>query len=58
MSDTQGQKKLLTPKQREELLGKLKARFAKHGNRHGNIEWEQVRARLEANAAKLWSLSE
>jgi len=51
-------KKGLSPKQREELLSVLKARFEKHLNRHKGLEWAKVRARLEANTGKLWSLNE
>jgi hypothetical protein len=51
-------KKELAPKQREELLKTLKARFAKHANRHQGLEWDKVEARLEAASAKLWSLHE
>lgn len=51
-------KKELTPKQRDELLRVLKARFEKHMNRHEGVEWAEVQARLEANPEKLWSLSE
>ena len=50
--------KELSPRQREELLTALKARFEKNMNRHGGLEWTKVKAKLEANAAKLWSLSE
>jgi hypothetical protein len=45
-------------KQREELLGALKARFEKNMDRHKGLEWAKVQARLEANAEKLWSLNE
>jgi hypothetical protein len=45
-------------KQREELLGTLKARFEKNMNRHQGLEWAKVQARLEADTEKLWSLSE
>jgi hypothetical protein len=55
---TQSPKKELSPKQREELLTTLKARFEKNMNRHQGLEWTKVRARLEANAEKLWSLNE
>jgi hypothetical protein len=48
----------LTPKQRKELLKTLKARFEKNMDRHQGLEWAQVQAKLEANAAKLWSLNE
>ena len=48
--------KNLPPKQRDELLGALKARFEKHMNRHEGADWSRVRARLEADPARLWSL--
>ena len=51
-------KRELPPKQREELLSALKARFEKTMNRHNGLEWPKVRARLEANPEKLWSLNE
>jgi len=51
-------KKELSPKQREELLKTLKARFEKNLNRHKGLDWAKVQARLEANPEKLWSLSE
>ena len=55
---TKSTKKELSPKQREELLTTLKARFEKNMNRHQGLEWTKVRARLEANAEKLWLLNE
>ena len=51
-------KKDLAPEQREELLRALKARFEKNMNRHKGLEWGQVQTKLEANAEKMWSLSE
>ena len=48
----------LSPKQREELIRGLKARFEKHRNRHEGLEWVKVQARLDANPKKLWSLNE
>jgi hypothetical protein len=51
-------KKELSPKQREELLTALKARFETNMNRRKGLEWAKVRARLEANTEKLWSLNE
>jgi hypothetical protein len=48
----------LLPKQREELLAALKARFEKNLKRHKSLEWAKVQAKLEANAEKLWSLHE
>jgi hypothetical protein len=51
-------KKKLSPEQREELLGALKARFDKNMNRHRGLEWAKIQAKLEANIEKLWSLNE
>jgi Protein of unknown function (DUF4256) len=51
-------KKELSQEQREELLGALQARFEKNMNRHAGLEWAKVKAKLEANSEKLWSLSE
>ncbi|MEF2966974.1 DUF4256 domain-containing protein [Paenibacillus sp. M1] len=48
----------LSPQQREELLGILKARFEKHMNRHLDLEWAKVQAKLEAHPDKLRSLDE
>lgn len=51
-------KKKLSPEQREELLKTLKVRFEKNMNRHKGLEWTKVKAKLEANPEKLWSLNE
>jgi Protein of unknown function (DUF4256) len=51
-------KKDVSPKQREELLRALKARFEKNMDRHKGLEWVNVEAKLAANAEKLWSLNE
>ncbi|HBB94147.1 MAG TPA: DUF4256 domain-containing protein [Blastocatellia bacterium] len=51
-------KKKLSPKQCEELLRVLKARFEKNMNRHKGLEWTKVKAKLEAHTEKLWSLNE
>src|SRR5437899_8996253 len=48
----------LSPEQREELFRALKARFEKNMNRHKGLEWAKVRAKLQANTEKLWSLNE
>jgi hypothetical protein len=48
----------LSKKQREELLGTLKARFEKNMDRHRGLEWAHVLTQLDANAEKLWSLGE
>ena len=51
-------KRKLSPDQREELLKTLKARFEKNMNRHKDLEWTKVEAKLEANPEKLYSLNE
>ena len=51
-------KKELSREQRDELLTALKTRFEKNMHRHEGLEWAKVKAKLEANAEKLWSLSE
>jgi hypothetical protein len=51
-------KKILSLKQSEELLKTLKARFDKNKNRHKDIEWNKVEAKLKKNTDKLWSLNE
>jgi hypothetical protein len=51
-------KKKLSPEQRKELLSTLKGRFEKNMNRHKGLLWAEVQAKLEANAEKMWSLSE
>ena len=58
MSSPKSHKKELSPAQREELLETLKARFEKNMDRHKGLDWAKVKARLEANAGKLWSLNE
>src|SRR6186997_1500010 len=58
MDNTKGDKKKLSPEQREELLRALKARFEKSVNRHKGLEWAKVQAKLEADTEKLWSLNE
>src|ERR1700739_3335188 len=58
MSSISSQKKALSPEQRKELLGAVKARFEKNMNRHKGLEWAKIQTKLEANAGKLWSLYE
>jgi hypothetical protein len=48
----------LSPERREELLRAVKARFEKNMNRHKDLEWAKVQAKLEANTEKLRSLDE
>lgn len=43
--------------QRQDLLPILKARFQKNMHRHKGIAWDEVQARLEADAAALKSLT-
>ena len=50
--------KELSAEQREELLSALKTRFEKNMNRHKGLEWAKVKAKLDAQAEKLWSLHE
>jgi Protein of unknown function (DUF4256) len=58
MNELKKNKKGLSPEQRKELLGTLKARFEKNMNRHKGLGWDQVQAKLEAKTETLWSLSE
>ena len=58
MNNKKGNKKELSPKQREELLKALKARFEKNISRHQGLVWAKVQARLEAKPEKVWSLQE
>jgi hypothetical protein len=51
-------KRDLSPKQRDELLAALKARFDANKARHQDLVWAKVQARLEAKPDKLWSLAE
>jgi hypothetical protein len=45
-------------KERDGLIGTLKARFEKNMKRHKGLDWAKVQARLESNADKLRSLHE
>jgi len=51
-------KKDMSPKLREDLIGKLKARFENNMNRHKGIQWAAVQEKLEAHTGKIWSLNE
>ncbi len=51
-------KKELPPEERAELLKTLQTRFEKNKNRHKDIEWAKVQAKLDANPDKLWSINE
>jgi len=58
MKNIASNKKVLSPKQREELLEALQARFEKNMSRHKGLKWADVRAKLEADPEKLWRVSE
>lgn len=58
MKSNASAKKELSPKQRDELLAALKARFDANKARHPGLVWAKVQARLEARPDKLWSLAE
>ena len=51
-------KKELSPKQRDELLAALKARFDANKARHPGLVWAKVQVRVEVRPDQLWSLAE
>lgn len=55
---TKKKAKKLSPSQRDELLNILKTRFEKNMNRHKEIQWATIQAKLESSPEKLWSLNE
>jgi Protein of unknown function (DUF4256) len=50
--------KHLPPEEQSTLFETLKNRFEKNSNRHPDLEWEKIQAKLEVNPEKLWSLNE
>ncbi|MCD5325253.1 MULTISPECIES: DUF4256 domain-containing protein [Pontibacillus] len=48
----------LSTEQREQLLGVLQERFEKNMNRHSELSWSEVQAKLEAHHDKLWVIHE
>ena len=62
MSKITSNKKVLTSKQKDELIKILTGRFEKNMNRHKGIDWAKVQTKLEAKPPigdlKLWSLNE
>lgn len=52
------QKNKLSPEQEESLLSVLEARFENNMNRHKNIKWKEVAAKLKNNSEKLRTLDE
>ncbi len=51
-------KKELPPSRQKELIAVLHMRFEGNMSRHINLEWAIVKAKLEAQPDKLWSLHE
>ena len=51
-------KRELSTQQEEKLIGTLKARFEKNMERHQDLDWAKIQAKLEKNPDKLWSLNE
>lgn len=51
-------KKQLSIEQISALTSTLKARFEKNTNRHKDLEWNKIQAKLEASPEKMWSLNE
>jgi hypothetical protein len=50
--------KKLSSEECRKLLATLQARFEKNMHRHRSVSWAKLQAKLEAEAGKLWSLSE
>jgi hypothetical protein len=55
---TNGHKRELSSAQCQQLLRTLQARFQANMARHKGLVWGEIEDKLEANADKLWSLSE
>ena len=51
-------KQALSAEERGKLLAALRVRFEKHVERHPDLVWAEVEAKLERAPAKLWSLGE
>lgn len=49
---------MLSAEDEEKLLKILKVRFEKNADRHKGLEWNKIKAKLEGNADRLWSLHE
>lgn len=58
MKNINANEKKLLAEQQEELFKVLQSRFEKNMNRHQGIEWAKVKAKLESNKEKLWSINE
>lgn len=55
---TSNKKFQITAEHQKELLQILKTRFEKNRERHQNLDWLPVAAKLEKQPGKLWSLAE
>jgi hypothetical protein len=51
------EKKIVSSGEQAELLLKLEARFQKNSDRHQDLNWIDIKSRLETNPEKLWSLN-
>lgn len=51
-------KKELSSEQRDELMNTLKIRFEANLNRHKELDWSKIEAKLMASPEKLWVLDE
>jgi hypothetical protein len=58
MKSTNNPSKVLSPEKGAVVLAIIKTRFEQHRNRHANLEWAKVQAKLEANPEKLRPLHE
>ena len=48
----------LDPQRMEELYAILQKRFEKNMHRHPNLNWSDVKSKLDASPEKLWSINE
>lgn len=50
--------KNISKNDKEALIAILKKRFQQNMNRHKDLDWDKIEAKLEANSEKLWTLNE
>jgi len=50
--------KKLSEEQQNQLLNVLKIRFEKNKNRHKELEWEKIQAKLKTLPNKMWTLAQ
>jgi hypothetical protein len=58
MSKSRSTKKQLSRDERQELISALRQRFEKNMNRHKDVKWADVEAKLDASTETLWSLNQ